>query len=67
MNHIPSAVHFLHDRDIVHLDIKAENILIRFDDPWLHIYRKTVQTHLNTMTFLLSDYGVSEKRERAQH
>ena len=59
ISHISSALQFLHQRDIVHLDIKAENILVRFADPSLHIYRQTVQTHLNTMTFLLSDYGVS--------
>ena len=59
MNHISSAVQFLHERDIVHLDIKPGNILVKFPDPSLELTRQNAQTKWNTITFLLSDFGLS--------
>lgn len=57
MKQISGAVSYMHQHDIVHLDIKPGNILVKFADPTIPLTRLTVAQHLNTIQFLLTDFG----------
>ena len=61
MRQITPAVRYLHERDIVHLDIKPENILVQFGNMNMPINATNIANLWPTITYLLSDFGLAKK------
>ena len=61
MRQITPAVRYLHERDIVHLDIKPENILVQFGNMNMPINTTNIANLWPTITYLLSDFGLAKK------
>ena len=59
MRQIADAIRYMHERDIVHLDIKPDNIMIQFANPWTRLKYRTVQSQWHTMRYMLGDFGSS--------
>ena len=57
MRQIGDAVRYLHRRDIVHFDIKPDNILYRFAIPGTQLSRDVLQHQWNNIIFKLTDFG----------
>ena len=61
MKQMSEAVAFLHKNDIVHLDIKPQNILVQFPNPTTQITVQTIANQWQDIKYLLTDFSLARK------
>ena len=61
MKQMSEAVAFLHKNNIVHLDIKPQNILVQFPNPTTQITVQTIANQWQDIKYLLTDFSLARK------